>query len=271
MSCTSITLRSSTVLSNGFNLLRPRSNGFAFLFRGSEQRYHTVPDRTRRSERYGNGSRIEYRITALRLRTIGFPTPRPLTRLELATTQDSPARDSRRNPQRRSPGLATSLALIASTRVCAYPLRGNLPTCFGLFSHLYRGPFQFSFRVLVHYRPPDVFRLGMSASHLRLEIPVQLTLFTATGVCSPTGPSPSLAASSKAIRLYTLRYYPLHISAPFRVRIQIGLCPFHSPLLRVSLLLSLPAPTMMLRFSAFPLRARACNPSLPFRLAPVRS
>lgn len=84
-------------------------------------------------------------------------------RLRLATTLDSPARDSRRNPQRRSAGLATSLAMVASPGIHTFSLRGNLQARFGLFSHRSRGSFQLSLRLLVHYRTPDIFRLGRSA------------------------------------------------------------------------------------------------------------
>lgn len=40
--------------------------------------------------------------------------------------------------------------------------RGDSPACFRLFSQLLRAPFQFSFRLLVHYRTLDMFRLGWS-------------------------------------------------------------------------------------------------------------
>jgi len=46
-SCTSFTLRSSTSVSAGFDLRWPRSNGFAFLVRGSARECHAVPDRDR--------------------------------------------------------------------------------------------------------------------------------------------------------------------------------------------------------------------------------
>jgi len=111
----------------------------------------------------GTGPSASTHVTAFRLRTFGFPVPRPLTRLELATTRDSPARDSGRNPQRCLTGLAVTLAFTASTCVHAFPLRGNLQACFGRFSHPSRDSFQLSFKVLVRYRTPDVFRLGRSA------------------------------------------------------------------------------------------------------------
>lgn len=103
------------------------------------------------------------RETAFRLRTIGFPVPQRLAPLRLATTPNSPARDSRRNPQRCSAGLAVSLAMTASTGFRAFTLRGNLPTCFMLFSQASRPTFHLSLKLLVRYRTPDVFRLGRSA------------------------------------------------------------------------------------------------------------
>lgn len=101
--------------------------------------------------------------TAFRLRTIGFPWPRRLIPLQLATTPSSPARDSRRNPQRCSAGLAASLAMAASIGFRAFTLRGDWPTCFMLFSQASRPSFHLSLKLLVRYRTPDVFRLGRSA------------------------------------------------------------------------------------------------------------
>lgn len=62
---------------------------------------------------------------ALRPRTFAFAVPRPLTRLELATTGNSLARDSRRSPQRPSPDLAPSLPILALIRVYGFALRGD--------------------------------------------------------------------------------------------------------------------------------------------------
>lgn len=116
-SCTSFTLRSSTDVSVGFNLRWPRSYGFAFLFRGSARRYHAVPDRTRTPGRCRQEPASFPGGLAVRLRTIGFPVPRPLVRLELATTQNSPARDSRRNPQHCCPGVGEVLRPFPCARV----------------------------------------------------------------------------------------------------------------------------------------------------------
>ena len=48
-----------------------------------------------------------------------------------------------------------------------------------------------------------------------------------------------------------------HISSDFRRKIQFALCPFPSPVLRASLLLSFPAGTKMFQFPAFPLASKS--------------
>jgi len=133
-------------------------------------------------------------------------------------------------------------------------LRGNLPTCFRLFSHASRHSFRLSFRLLLHYRTPDVFRLG------RFALPYWAGSFDPTYSISDDqrifayGTVTLFSvlfqrASAQCVEVLCRR----HIYPYFRRGIRLGLCPFHSPLLRVSRLLSLPAPTMMLRFRAFPL------------------
>lgn len=64
--------------------------------------------------------------------------------------------------------------------------------------------------------------LGLGGLHSRipLEIPVQRTLYSAAFAFSPTGPSPSLAASSKGIRLSAWRHYLP--TSPFRFRTDSG-------------------------------------------------
>lgn len=111
----------------------------------------------------GTGPASSTRRTAVRLRTFGFPVPRRLAPLELATTRDSPASDSGLIRRHCSAGFAASLALAASAGFCAFMPTGNLQACFRLFSHLSRGSFHLSLEVLVRYRTPDVFRLGRSA------------------------------------------------------------------------------------------------------------
>lgn len=59
------------------------------------------------------------------LRTIGFPVPRQLLLLELATTLNSRARDSRRILQFCSPRLVDFLALSTSSWVRAFKLKGD--------------------------------------------------------------------------------------------------------------------------------------------------
>ena len=100
---------------------------------------------------------------ASRLRTFGFPAPRPLMRLELATTRGSPASDSRLNRRRCSSALGSSLALDPSHGLCAFPPAGDWQTGFRLFSRPYRDSFHLSLGVLVRYRTPHVFRLGRFA------------------------------------------------------------------------------------------------------------
>lgn len=153
---------------------------------------------------------------------IRFPYVIAGTRLRLATTRDSPARDSRRNPQRRSAGFAISLALIASFGIHTYSLRGELQARFGLFSRRSRGSFQLSLRLLVHYRTPDIFRLGRSALPIQPEIPVRLTRFPAGLKGSPTGLSPSLALHFRRLRLYLLGLYRRHISCSFLTRFSLA-------------------------------------------------
>lgn len=55
-----------------------------------------------------------------------------------------------------------SLAFPPSDGVCAFPLGGNLQTRFRLFSHPFRDTFHLSFKLLVRYRSPDMFRFGRS-------------------------------------------------------------------------------------------------------------
>lgn len=56
-----------------------------------------------------------------------------------------------------------------------------------------------------------------------------------------------------------------HISPTLLMGIRFALCPFRSPLLRASQLVSFPAPTKMLHFGAFPiLTDRPCGQEVPF-------
>lgn len=140
---------------------------------------------------------------------------RRLMPLELATTRNSRARDSRRNPRPCLPVLAASLALTASVRVCAFGPGGNWPSFFMLFSHASRHSFHLSFEVLVRYRPLDMFRLGRSAlpysagdSGPTYSLFGCLRVF-AYGAVALFG---CLFQGDSAIRVEAL---PTHISAPF--------------------------------------------------------
>lgn len=154
-----------------------------------------------------------------------------------------------------------SLAVTPSAGIRAFTPKGNLQTGFRLFSHRSRGSFRLSFRVLVRYRTLDVFRLGRPAlpcsagnSGPAYSISVHPRVFGYGAVtlfgCLFQGASPARVETLTAPHL------------PFLSEgIRLGLYPFRSPLLRVSLLLSFPAPTIMLYFRAFPFRFQS---SVPF-------
>lgn len=145
--------------------------------------------------------------------------------------------------------------------LAAFPLGpGALSCCGGTDRHV-SGSFHMPHGILFAFCSNYCFSiglrtyLGLGGLHSRIgpEISVRPTLFPATSASSLTGLSPSSVSYSKELQLNALRFYRHHICPTFRQGIRLGLCPFHSPLLRVSRLLSLPAPTMMLRFRAFPL------------------
>lgn len=196
--------------------------------------------------------RLVYTVADIR-----FPYVIAGVRLRLATTRDSPARDSRRNPQRRSAVLVTSLTMVTSYGIHTFSLRGELQARFGLFSRRSRGSFQLSLRLLVHYRTPDIFRLRRSA------------LLYSVG-----NPGPAYSSSGRpqgfaygAVTLFRCPFQETSASlvgslpVPHLVfisdTIQLGLYPFHSPLLRASRLFSFPPATMMFRFTGFPFRSRS--------------
>lgn len=271
MSCTSIPLRSSTGVSPGFDLLRRRSPAFGLRIRGSARRYHAVPRRKRSAGGYrirvphlvpakrhsGCGLSVSlchnglYRFNSPRLRT-----PRPVIL------------DGTRNA-----------AWPFSRRLLRWPLRSAsvLSRCGATGQHVscsFHRPhgllfiFRSSYWCAIGLR--TCLGLGDQRSRLRPEIPVRPTLLPAASVSSPTGPLPSSASSSKGIRLDTWRHCRRHMSVGFPRPIRLGLYPFHSPLLRASRLLSLPAPTMMLRLRAFPPRVQcaAGSPAFPARPGP---
>lgn len=271
MSCTSIPLRSSTGVSPGFNLLRRRSPAFGLWIRGSARRYHAVPRRKRSagwcrigvlhlvpSERHsGCGLSVSlghgglYRFNSPRLQA-----PRPVI---LDGTRNAARPVSRRHLRwpLRSASVLSRCGATGQHVSCSFHRPHGL-----LFI------FRSSYWCAIGLR--TCLGLGGQRSRFRPEIPVRPTLFPAAIVSSPTGPLPSSAASSKGIRLDTWRHCRRHMSTRFPGPIRLGLHPFHSPLLRASRLLSLPAPTMMLRFRAFPSRVQfaVVPPAFPARPGP---
>ena len=91
---------------------------------------------------------------------------------------------------------------------------------------------------------------------------------------TPTGLSPSMAGRSRPLRLPRRggmwpppRQPHIPVQSPERVRFE--LCPFPSPVLRASQLVSLPPPTEMLQFGGFPLPAGSARGS-PLAGGPIR-
>ncbi len=91
---------------------------------------------------------------------------------------------------------------------------------------------------------------------------------------TPTGLSPSVAGRSRPLRLPRRGgMWPppgqphIPVQSPERVRFE--LCPFPSPVLRASQLVSLPPPTEMLQFGGFPLPAGSARGS-PLAGGPIR-
>ena len=146
------------------------------------------------------------------------------------------------------------------------PLRSLGTACglasvgFRLFSPPFRGTFQLSLALLLHYRSRDVFRIG------RLYLPASRTISNArySGYPqsrlfpSPTGLSPSKVRRSRHVRLgKPASTEVLHTTSPqpHRAGIRFVLCRFRSPLLTASQLISCPPPTRMLYFGGFPFLA----------------
>gem|GEM_PF-1215252 len=121
--------------------------------------------------------------------------------------------------------------------------------------------FSFPSRYCVRYRSRDVFRVGswcLPASDANPEAPY-------------SGSLPSYPAQLPLRGFHPLwRAFPgdfgfpceelgevlqPHIPRGFRPRVRFALCPLHSPLLRASLLLSLPPGTEMFHFPGFPFAA----------------
>lgn len=100
--------------------------------------------------------------------------------------------------------------------------------------------------------------LGVDDSRLPTQIPMHGTQDSQSDTfrVTPTRLSPSMASLSRELRLLQLggdRVLQHHIPSQLPDRVRFALCPFRSPLLRASLLLSLPPDTKMLQSSGFPL------------------
>jgi hypothetical protein len=131
---------------------------------------------------------------------------------------------------------------------------------FRLFSPPFRGTFQRSFALLMHYRSQDVFRIGSlylpasrAISNARYSGCLQSRLFP-----SLTGLSPSSVCRSRHVRLRKPASAEVPYSTsphPRRVGIRFVLCRVRSPLLAASQLISCPPPTRMLYFGGFPFLA----------------
>ena len=192
MICTSTPVRSSTYLSTGFNLPTLRSIGF-----GSSTcdfgRAHPVPHTLRCC-----GLSVSLRLSSLRsLASPQIETPWPVIqngRMDPVSTAFRPL---------RSLGTTCGLSSVG----------------FRLFSPPFRGTFQRSFALLLHYRSQDVFRIGRlylpasrAISNARsLRIPPISPLPFAYGTFTLYGPPFQARSASKA------REYGgplLHISPP---------------------------------------------------------
>ena len=99
--------------------------------------------------------------------------------------------------------------------------------------------------------------MGVGASQLPAPIPRHGTQDTRsnTSQVAPTGLSPSMAPLSRGLRLPWGdgdRVLQPHIPSGFPHQVRFALCPFRSPLLRASHLLSFPPGTKMFQFPGFP-------------------
>ncbi len=118
-----------------------------------------------------------------------------------------------------------------------------------------RGPFHLSLTVLLHYRSPDLFSLTRWSSRIHPGFLVSRatrdTNYHITTI-STTGLSPPAVGLSRPVRLSSLCKWRLS-HYPDCSRNRFRLFPVRSPLLRESLLFSLPAATKMFQFTAFAL------------------
>ncbi len=149
----------------------------------------------------------------------------------------------------------TSRSLRSLGTTCGFSSAG-----FRLFSPPFRGTFQRSLTLLMHYRSRDVFRIGRlylpasrAISNARYSGYLQSRLFR-----SPTGLSPSSVRRSRHVQLGKSAGTEVHHSTsprPRRAGIRFVLCRVRSPLLAASQLISCPPPTRMLYFGGFPFLA----------------
>lgn len=198
---------------------------------------------------------------ASRLRTIGFPVSQRLDPLELATYRGSPASDSRLNLRHCSAGAGLSSRSSLKPASALSRRRATSRQVSGSFHTAHAVLFDFPSEYWYAIGPWTCLDLGGQRSRVRPEIPVRSTRFTVRrrvfgyGAvtlfgCLFQGTSPARVAA-----LTTAPHLPFLSEG-----IRLGLCPFRSPLLRVSLLLSFPAPTIMLYFRAFPSRVPSSVP-----------
>ena len=127
----------------------------------------------------------------------------------------------------------------------------------GLFHSLIQGSFHLSFTVLVHYRSLrsiQPYQMVLADSDRIPHVPpysgycYQITIISSTRLSLPMVVAFQLLSSI----ILSKRCSPTTPTLPKQYR--FGLFPVRSPLLRKSLLFSLPAPTQMFQFSAFAFR-----------------
>jgi hypothetical protein len=199
MICTSIPVRSSTYLSTGFNLPTLRSIGFGYST-NDFGRAHPVPHALRRC-----GLSVSLRLRPLRaLASPLIETPWPVIQ-----------------NGRMDPVSSTLRRLRSLGASCGLSSVGFRP-----FSPPFRGTFQFSLALLMHYRSRDVFRIGRlslpdshAISNARYSGYRQSPLFVA-----PTGLSPSRVCRSRHVWLpKSRRTAVLHATSPVPLGTGFGL------------------------------------------------
>jgi len=199
MICTSIPVRSSTYLSTGFNLPTLRSIGFGYST-NDFGRAHPVPHALRRC-----GLSVSLRLRPLRaLASPLIETPWPVIQ------------NGRMHPVSRTLRLLRSLGA-----ACGLSSVGFRP-----FSPPFRGTFQRSLALLMHYRSRDVFRIGRlslpdshAISNARYSGYRQSPLFVA-----PKGLSPSRVCRSRHVWLPKWRRTAvLHATSPSALASGFGL------------------------------------------------